>query len=178
MPLAAREKMRSYRERLKRKNPEKYEEQRKKSIARIKSKKKKLSELNPAEAEAKREEQRKEKGISRQRRQDMKKASPSEDMCSATAADNNLKSETTEDKKLKKLKSKLKSSLRQTNKFNTEIKKLKTKVERYKKGIQKSLNIIKARIEVLESALKASFSGCINHSEKQQLKKVTHISKN
>lgn len=73
MALTAKEKMRRYRERLKNENPEKYEDQRKKNLARIKSKKKKISEMAPAEADAKRKEWREEKRVSRKRLHDVKR---------------------------------------------------------------------------------------------------------
>ncbi|CAH0721934.1 unnamed protein product, partial [Brenthis ino] len=45
-------------------------------------------------------------------------------------------------------------------------------------SLQKALDIVKTRNEVLESALKTSFSSFTKHSEKQLLKKVVYNSKN
>ncbi|KAF9405770.1 hypothetical protein HW555_013630, partial [Spodoptera exigua] len=67
MPLSGAERQKRYREKLKLERPQEYENQRKKNLEKIKSKKKKNSELTPEEAEQRREEWRKNKRTSRQK---------------------------------------------------------------------------------------------------------------
>lgn len=67
MPLSGAERTRRYRKKLKLERPEKYENQRKKNLEKIKSKKKKISELTPKEAESRREQWKNNKRISRQK---------------------------------------------------------------------------------------------------------------
>lgn len=72
MPLSGAQRTQRYREKLKQNCPEEYERQRKANLAKVKSKKKKVSELNPDEAEIRREKWRKEKRNSRQRQKKVK----------------------------------------------------------------------------------------------------------
>uniref|UniRef100_A0A1E1WD28 Uncharacterized protein n=1 Tax=Pectinophora gossypiella TaxID=13191 RepID=A0A1E1WD28_PECGO len=68
MPLTSAERSRRYREKIKKENPEKLNAQRLKNLQRIKSKKKKISEMNEEEAEKRRQVWRKEKQASRQKK--------------------------------------------------------------------------------------------------------------
>lgn len=83
---------------MKNENPEKYEDQRKKNLARIKSKKKKISEMAPAEADAKRKEWREEKRVSRKRLHDIKRLSPLQENVRSDATENE-KNDATENEK-------------------------------------------------------------------------------
>ncbi|CAH0399833.1 unnamed protein product [Chilo suppressalis] len=144
--------------------------------------------MTQAEAESKRKEWREEKRISRQRQHNINRPSP-------MPVSENITTEQekrTQENKIKNLKKKLQLCQKQNLNNKALIKKMKTKTECYKKRIQrlqqqfsksiaslqKALDFIKAQNEVLESAIKTSFSRCTKHSEKQLLKKVVHNSKN
>lgn len=83
MPLTGAERTQRYRERLKQNRPDEFERQKKQNLAKVKSKKKKVSELTLEEAEIRRERWRKEKRKSRHKQGIAKKHDFSQDNISS-----------------------------------------------------------------------------------------------
>lgn len=186
MPLSAAEKMRRYRERLKNENPEKYEEQRKKNLERIKSKKKKVSEMDSTEKAVQRQNWRRYQTKCRKKKLNDQKEREEEKM-----ERHQLQSNDSE-KIIKKLNIKykiLQNKFRRHLNYLQKVNKLK---EKYKKRYQRikaestkkinmmedTLNKMKAREEVLEHTLKNTYRNCKKHYDKRLFKQLIYNSRN
>ncbi|CAH2096784.1 unnamed protein product [Euphydryas editha] len=170
MALTAAEKMKRYRERIK-KDPEKYEKYRKKNIERLKQRRKKISQLDEKEKTIQIDQWAKQK---RQQRFKNKKQKP-------TAQNSKLKYLKT---KCAKLSSACKKKEERIKKLLTICEKLKKRNYRFKidaeKQIQNRERIIekmKAREQVLEDTMKRTYKACEKRSQKTILKRLITNSK-
>lgn len=169
MPLTAAEKMKRYRERLKL-NPEKFEEQRKKNLDRIKSKYKykKVSDMSDEEKTRKRIEWRDEK----RRLKDKKKANEQISNAASTSKSSTSKSSRINYKQkymaalnriiyLQRVLETMRKRLYRSQQYQMQVKK-KCEVE---------FNKLKARNEILEASLKSTYKQCVTNKERDVIKK-------
>jgi hypothetical protein len=182
MPLSGAEKTRRYREKLKKERPDEYKAQCSRNLQRLKSKRKKISDMTPLEAEQQREQWRQEK-----RKSDAKKKR--EKLRTETATERVV---TGNDKKNETVLKMYKSILRRCKNVTNVLKKIRTQKETYKKRYQRLKNKtaktiknlestilkLKAREEILELSLKKTYSASKTHAEKGSLKKIVKNSKN
>ncbi|CAH2086899.1 unnamed protein product [Euphydryas editha] len=192
MPLSGAERTRRYREKLKLERPEEYENQRKKNLEKIKSKKKKISELTPEEAENRREKWKNNKRISRQKQKKNKNLAILQDENTIPGSNRDTQENKLNDILIQKLRKKNKLLVNKCNRYMRYNEKIKRNLESHRKRFQRlkqksvkdievlNLKIVKmkAREEILESTLKTTYQRCLDRKEKKTLRKLVTNSGN
>lgn len=165
MPLTGAEKTRRYREKLKNERPDEYAAQCKKNLDRLKSKKKKITDMTPEEAAEQRKKWREEKRKSSAKKKQRK------NITEVTREPENPISRS-DLSILNGFRRKCRFLVKKCRYLQQNADKLKTEKEKYKKRLHRlkikntkevnSLNLIiskmRAREEVLESTLKKNIS--------------------
>ncbi|CAG9790187.1 unnamed protein product [Diatraea saccharalis] len=187
MPLSGAEKTRRYREKLKRDRPEEYAAQCQRNLQKIKSKKKKISDMSLEEAKAQRQTWREQKRKSKARNKKCKNSLPNETSNPEIETDAAMK-----EKNIKRYHNKCRVLVTKCRRYQNLIKELKTRNETYKKRNQRITkryiekiaeleNInkkMKAREEILESTLKRTYKNSRTHKEKKILRQLVHNAEN
>lgn len=169
MPLTPAEKMRLYRERLK-ENPEKMEEQRKKNLERIKSKYsyKKVKDMSEEEKKKQRKKWREQK---RKNKEKKKPATENSSEINAVPDTKRLiRSRNMYRKQLNNAQSRIEYLKRLTETLRKRMYRAKQKHLKTEKKLEKRLDILKVRNEVLELSLKVAYKRCHTYKEKNLLK--------
>lgn len=192
MPLSGAERTRRYREKLKLERPQEYENQRKKNLEKIKTKKKKISELAPEEAEKKREEWRKNKRTSRQKQKRIKVLAISQNENIISSSSRDTQENNFNDILIRNLRKKNKVLVNKCKRYTRYNETIKRNLESYRKRFQRfkqktakeieALNLkidkMKAREEILENTLKTTYQSCSDRKEKKTLRKLVTNSGN
>lgn len=185
MPLTGAEKTRRYRERLKNVHPEEYAAQCKRNLDRLKSKRKKITEMSSEEAEEQRKKWREEKRKSSAKKKQEKSKTKSKNEPENPVSSSDLKIINRFRRKCGFLVKKCRYLQQSSEKLKTQKEKYKKRLHRLKikhmKGIN-DLNLtitkMRAREEVLESTLQKTYRSTRSHHDKNILKKLVDNSKN
>ncbi|KAL4704224.1 hypothetical protein ACJJTC_003784 [Scirpophaga incertulas] len=151
MVLTGAEKTRRYREKLKRERPEEYAAQCKKNLERIKSKKKKISEMTPEEAEVQREIWRKEKKKSNSNKKTQKNNKENEQAKSSSDSIN-------EQNKITELRRRCRFLAKKYKKCVNEAKKIKTQKETSKKKYQRLQGKVERNMQESEKKINSKIT--------------------
>ncbi|XP_047998810.1 uncharacterized protein LOC125236153 [Leguminivora glycinivorella] len=177
MPLTPAEKMQRYRERLK-ENPEKYEEQRKKNLRRLKSKYKykKITELTDNEKEIQRKKWREQK-----KKTSKDTPAPAVDVIIPIINEqrsDEIKQMRTTIKRITRGRDRYRNNLNYANSriayYKRLTENLRKKIQRMKSEHTKMEEHLKARNEVLEVSLKNAYKQCASYKEKDVFKTITN----
>ncbi|KAL4718857.1 hypothetical protein ACJJTC_018700 [Scirpophaga incertulas] len=151
MVLTGAEKTRRYSEKLKRERPEEYAAQCKKNLERIKSKKKKISEMTPEEAEVQREIWRKEKKKSNSNKKTQKNNKENEQAKSSSDSIN-------EQNKITELRRRCRFLAKKYKKCVNEAKKIKTQKETSKKKFQRLQGKVERNMQESEKKINSKIT--------------------
>lgn len=171
MALTAAERMKRYREKLKR-DPQRYEEVKKKHAAKVKSKSKKINELTEDEKEKKRKKWREQK-----RKQKEKPVFSNENTILSTKNESTSKKRKTNRSRLVR---NYNNALKKNLVLKTTHQTARKQFYRYKivtskkiRSLEEKLDLMKAREELLESSLKTIYKKCNKYCERNMLKALT-----
>ena len=194
MALTAAEKMRKYRERIKN-NPVKYEIQRIKDLERIKAKKKKIAEMDNNQQKKQRQlwreqKQRQRNKIPKQQTGDVDTGENNTDDKNAnpnhSQYDSNLKSKIRNYKKkciglnikCKKTEFRLQKLSNAKETLRKRYYRLKVQSDEKISNLQATIDKMKAREEVLEATMRATYRNCVKNAERKVLKNLVKNAKN
>lgn len=184
MPLTPAEKMKRYRERLKANDPEKYEEQAKKNLDRIKAKKKKVSEMTQLEIDDKRQLWREEKRKKRIAIKQINLQITTEKVATADEKRKDQKNNSKYKLLLRSYKEVLKKyacakeTIRRQNKsielLKKRLQRTKVKSENVIEKMEKTMSDVHKKEIILKTSLQETYKNLKGHKLKRAFKDITN----